>query len=142
MSERRFDATDPANFEHWIDDRVRFCDQDASGHINNTAVAQYVENGRVAYAIEVLQIQDNDSRFIAARLAIDFLRESHYPGIVRTGTRVARIGNKSVTTLHGVFKDELCIATAECVLVHLHGAETIPLTGPMRESLSRSLLPA
>ncbi len=135
MNARPFDPTDPANYDHWVDDRVRFCDQDAAGHVNNTAIAQYVESGRVGYAHDRLWNRGEGSRFIAARVAIDFLAESHYPGQIRTGTRVSKIGKSSVTTLSGVFKDGVCIAVGECVLVHLNDGGSAPLTDAMRTAL-------
>ncbi len=140
MNEIKFDPKDPDNYDHWVEDNIRFCDQDGSGHVNNTAIAQYVESGRVGYNRDLLLPHLAGSRFVAARVAIDYLKEAYYPGRVRTGTRVSRVGNKSVTTLCGVFIDDACIATAECVIVHMVGANTEPLTGEMRQVLDADLL--
>ena len=48
------DLADPDLYHHWVRDTVRFCDQDSAGHINNTAIAQYVESGRVAFVLALL----------------------------------------------------------------------------------------
>jgi acyl-CoA thioester hydrolase len=140
MTSNNFDPRDANNYDHWVDDNIRFCDQDAAGHVNNTAISQYVESGRVAYCRDKLWSRTEGARFVAARVAIDYLKEAHYPGKVRTGTRIARIGTKSTTTIHGVFVDDVCIASAECVLVHLIGMETTALSDDMRAKLEADLI--
>ena len=49
-----FDLTDPALYDHWVDDVVRFSDTDLQGHVNNTASAKYVESGRLHFDFDVL----------------------------------------------------------------------------------------
>jgi acyl-CoA thioester hydrolase len=133
--------TDPGAFDHWIADTVRFSDQDAVGHINNVAVAAYVESGRVAFGHRLREAKDPAAGFVLAHLAIDYRAQAHYPGEVRVGTRLVRIGRTSFTVEHGVFKDGTCIATAEGVLVHLQDGEPAAIDGPLRAELE-SLLPA
>ena len=128
--------SDPASFTHWVRDTVRFCDQDDGGHVNNTAIAQYVESGRIAFLRELLAMRQPGERFIAAHLAIDFLKETHYPGDVQVGSRLLRIGTKSLTGGCGLFKDGICFATATWVVVFLRGAETAPVPDDMREKLT------
>lgn len=129
------DLSDPASFDHWVRDTVRFCDQDDGGHVNNTAIAQYVESGRIAYLRELLSMRQPGERFIAAHLAIDFLKEIHYPGDVEVGSRVLRIGTKSMTGGCGLFKDGICFATSTWVVVFLSGDESAPLPDDMRATL-------
>ena len=136
MSRRDPSALDPARFAHWADDIVRFSDQDGAGHVNNTAIAVSVETGRLAFVTEVaLQERRRGDRFIAARVAIDYLKEAHYPGRVRIGTRVSRVGEKSVTLEHLVMKDGGPIAFAECVIAFLQGPKTAPLPLDVRRRL-------
>ena len=52
-----------------------------------------------------------------ARLVIDFRRELHYPGAVEVGSRLTRLGRKSLTTGYGIFAGDACIATSEAVNV-------------------------
>ncbi len=129
------DLQDPDLYDHWVRDTVRFCDQDAAGHINNTAIAQYVESGRIAFVRTQIPPPRDGERFIAAHLSIDFLAEAQYPGDVHIGSRLLRIGNKSLTGASGVYKDEICIATATWVVVFLRGQETAELTPEIRRGL-------
>ena len=131
--------SDPAAYAHWVTDTVRFSDQDAIGHVNNVAVAAYVESGRVAFGRFTRSSGQPDKDFILARLVIDYRSEAHYPGEVRVGTRVVRIGRTSLTVGHGVFKDDVCIATAEGVLVHRRDGASAPIEGELRQRLERLL---
>ena len=135
------DGTDPRSYSHWVVDTVRFSDQDAVGHVNNVAFAAYVETGRVAFGHELQVAGDPASSFILAQLVIDYRAQAHYPGEVRVGTRLVRIGRTSFTMRHGVFKDDVCIATAQCVLVHSRDGAPAPIDGAFRAELE-GLLPA
>jgi len=54
-----------------------------------------------------------------ARVEIDYLREIQYPGRVRIGTCVARLGRSSITVEQALFQDETCFATSRGVMVML-----------------------
>jgi hypothetical protein len=94
------DLADPATFDAWITERIRFSDTDAMGHVNNVAVAAYVESSRVEYGIALARHADDapgspddatgdgQPGFVLARLVIDYLAELHYPGEVRVGSNV------------------------------------------------------
>jgi acyl-CoA thioester hydrolase len=122
------------DYSHWATDTVRFSDQDGVGHINNVAIAAYVETGRVAFG-SVIRPGDDGSSYILARLAIDYRAQAHYPGEIRVGTRVVKVGRTSFTLEHGVFKDDVCIATAECVLVFVQDGAPAPIEGDFRAQL-------
>lgn len=113
-----FDLTNRQTFRHWTPVTIRYSDQDAMAHVNNTALATYVEASRTAFIYRLIQLSGAAGmEFILARLVIDYRRELHYPGTVDVGARLIRIGNKSLTTGYGVFIDDACFATSECVNV-------------------------
>lgn len=113
-----FDLTLRESFRHWSPVIIRYSDQDAMAHVNNTALATYVEAARTAYIYDIIQRSGAEGmEFILARLVIDYLRELHYPGQVEVGARVTRVGTKSLTTGYGIFRGEVCVATSECVNV-------------------------
>lgn len=113
-----FDLTDRHTFRHWTPVTIRYSDQDAMAHVNNTALATYVESSRTAFIYDLIKRGGMEGvEFILARLCIDYLRELHYPGNVDVGARLIRVGNKSIGTGYGVFKGDMCVATAECVNV-------------------------
>ena len=112
------DLTRRESFSHWTAVTIRFSDQDSLGHVNNVAIAAYVEAARTALIYELIRRGGVEGlEFILARVCIDFLRELHYPGTVEVGSRLVRLGNKSITTGYGVFVGNDCVATSECVNV-------------------------
>jgi acyl-CoA thioester hydrolase len=113
------DLTRRESFRHWSPVTIRFSDQDSLAHVNNVALAQYFEVGRTAYVYDIIRAAGCQGRieFILARLVIDFKRELHYPGEVEVGSRLARLGTKSLTTGYGIFRGKDCIATSEAVNV-------------------------
>ncbi|MCG8691600.1 MAG: acyl-CoA thioesterase [Minwuiales bacterium] len=132
--------TDRDFYRHWTTDTVRFSDQDGTGHVNNVAVAAYVETGRLAFMREVVRLdRDQGESGILAKLTIDYLSESYWPGKVDIGSRLVRIGGKSFTVGSGLFRDGQCIATSESVLVYLKDRKSAPIAGALRERLEKLL---
>lgn len=130
------------SFSHWTPVTIRFCDQDSLGHVNNVALAAYVEAARTTYIYELIAKGGMEGlEFILARVLIDFRRELHYPGAVEVGARLVRMGNKSLTTGYGVFRGEDCIATSECVNVFydLETRRTVAPPDSVRKALEAEL---
>jgi len=75
--------------------RLRFCDCDRLGHINNAVYAVLYEAGRVEL-LHALGLLHGPLAVVIARLEVDFLREMTWPGEVRIETAVARIGTRSL----------------------------------------------
>jgi acyl-CoA thioester hydrolase len=71
-----------------------------------------------------------DFAMAVARVAIDYLREIHYPGRIRIGSRVARLGTSSVTVVQGLFKDGVLFARSENVMVILDPDTRRPMPIP------------
>lgn len=112
------DLTSKSTFSHWSEVSIRYSDQDPMGHVNNVAIAQYVEVGRVHYIQRFLDLIGPTSLdFILARVVIDYKNEFMFPGTVEIGGRLTRLGNKSLTTGFGLFLGDMCVATSESVNV-------------------------
>ena len=134
MAEPAADLTDRAGFALWINDRIRFSDTDAAGHVNNVAFAAYAETGRLDLMVRHFRpMCGPGERFIAASITVNYLRETHHPGEVMIGTRIIRIGRTSLTVGQGIFKDDVCVASATGTVVFLHSSIPKPLTEQMRE---------
>ncbi len=133
-----FDLTRYETYRHWTPVTIRYSDQDAMAHVNNTAMAAYVEAARTAFIYDLIEKGGMQGlEFILARLVIDYRRELHYPGTVEVGARLIRIGNKSLTTGFGVFKGGDCVATSESVNVFydLNARKTVVPTPDIRAIL-------
>jgi acyl-CoA thioester hydrolase len=132
------DLRNPAVYPHWSRETLRYCDTDAQGHINNIAFSVFCETGRTQFLLEPGRpLTPPGTIMVIARLVLDFLGEIHWPGEVRIGTGVTRIGNTSYHLGQGVFVGERCVAVADSVLV-LADQETrrsTPLTPELRGRL-------
>lgn len=135
------DLTDPAIYWSWADDTIRFGDMDATGHVNNVAFARYVEGGRVPFMRSgLLPAYDDRQRFVVGNLSIRFREQAYYPGTVRIGTGVLRLGRTSLVLGHGVFSEGKCLASAETVMVYIVGGKAAELSDDMREKLQPALI--
>ncbi len=126
------------DFPHHALDVVRLRDLDHQDHVNNAVFATYFETGRVFLLRDLFGGLSRDGSHVAlARVEIDYLREVHWPGQIVVGTRVARLGTTSVTFAHGVFKDGVCVAKGQSVMVRIDRQTRRPAAFPpdMAEAL-------
>ena len=128
------------SYAYWTRDTVRFSDIDRYRHINNVAIATYCETGRVEFA-EALwpgSTAGEKAGWVIATLTVNFHAQAHYPGDVAVGTRVERVGRSSCTIAQGLFKDDVCFATSEAVIVWLDladGGKAAPIPVELAERL-------
>lgn len=136
--EARPDLTDREVFATWTRDIVRYADLDPNGHVNNGAVNQYFEDGRVHFRkVRMPFLGDRlFTGFAVGRFAAIYRAALTWPATVETGTVVTRIGNASFELGQGIFHGGRCIATAEVGQVHFD-----PATGKSR-SLPAEILAA
>lgn len=135
------EPTDPARYVHWMDEHVRFSDTDAVGHVNNVALAAYVESGRVGFAFDLAaRVGDAGlTAMVLRRLEVDFLSEAHYPADVRVGSRLLHVGRTSLVVGTGVFVGDRCVCTARSVLVVVGDDGPAPIPDGARPLLDEEL---
>lgn len=129
------------DFAHWVSVTLRYSDQDPMGHINNVVYGAYLAEGRNAFIGEIVKrLAPANVDFVLASVKIDYHRETRYPGRVDVGSRVLRIGNKSLTLGHGIFKDGELNATAESVIVFVavESGQSVPIPEQVRRELEKS----
>lgn len=133
------DLTNPDLFAVWTTDTVRYGDLDPNGHVNNGAINQFFEDGRVHFRQERLSDADGDklTGFAVVKFSVSYRSPAHYPGAVDIGTVVTRVGTSSYGLGQGVFQDDRCIATAEVVTVHFdpETSSSKPLPDDIRGAL-------
>lgn len=129
-------------FPHWVTERVRWSDTDQVGHVNNLSFCTYVETGRTEYLKEMID-RKSDSRvlLLMAQVNICLLGEVHWPSDVDVGTCILEISRSSCRMGHGLFVGDICVGTADTLLVHIDEATRKPRTidGSLREVLNKSL---
>jgi acyl-CoA thioester hydrolase len=111
------DLTDPAGYRHWTTITIRYRDLDPLGHINNSVYSEWFEAARVLLTRSFSAAGPDWLLTALARMTINFLAETTWPGEVEVGGRLLSIGNRSFRSAYGVFRDDRCLATADCVSV-------------------------
>ena len=110
------DLSNRAIYRHFVTVTIRYGDEDRMGHVNNAVYLSWLEACRVDYLYSLFQ-EDETLDIVLARITVDYLRETRYPGEVSVGGVLTRVGNRSVTSGYGVFRGEQCLATCEAVNV-------------------------
>lgn len=76
--------------------KVRFCETDALGHVNNTSYFVYLEQARVEFFEELgAPMGMSEWPFILGHISCDFLRQVYFNQRLKVRTGVSHIGNKS-----------------------------------------------
>jgi len=117
VSSDEFDLSDRSTYSHWHQVTIRSTDEDPLGHVNNCVYASWIEVARVMLIRRYLAVAGNDIDTALVNLSIDFLKETTFPGNVEVGARLLGIGNSSIRSGYGVFRDGHCLATSRCVNV-------------------------
>jgi acyl-CoA thioester hydrolase len=113
-----FDPRARASYRTFSRLEIRFGDQDALGHVNNTVIASYLEHARCQLLMPLLVTPEMpELNIVLARIVIDYVRELRFPGTVDIGVRIARTGGKSFVIAGAVFLGEACCAVSEATIV-------------------------
>ncbi|MFD4819871.1 acyl-CoA thioesterase [Peribacillus butanolivorans] len=129
-----------------IDIYVRYCETDASGHVNNVSYFIYLEEARTRFfqAIGLSKEKRGNVKFVVASAKCDFLAQAYSFQTLTVTTRVSRIGTKSFTLEHTIKDAETgkIIASGSAVIVCFNfqrqQSENIPL--PFRVALEKVLV--
>ena len=83
------------------------------------------------------------SDYVLVNLNVDFLGEVNHPGVVDVFSWVERIGNKSVTTKHELFKEveKFTKAISINVFFNTKTKETVPIPDQLKSVLSGHMEP-
>lgn len=136
------DLTRLDTFRFVTEEIVRFQDLDRVGHVNNVAFCVYAESGRVDFAEAVWpgSTAGQGIGWAIVNFNLHFRAQAHYPGRVKVGTAVTRIGTTSLTMSQGLFMadDGSCFATAESALVWLEfkTGKPVPLPQAMKDAVA------
>ncbi|MEZ5567490.1 MAG: thioesterase family protein [Halioglobus sp.] len=119
----------------------RFYETDAMGHINNTAIAAWLETARVRFIESLADGALVDERsWILASVKIDYLSETFYGEEVIATVTDASPGNSSLTLQLEMVQGGRRTVRATAVLVYMNFAQKTPERVPdqIRERLARA----
>ncbi|MTH55334.1 acyl-CoA thioesterase [Bacillus mangrovi] len=133
--------------EETVQVRVRFCETDALGHVNNTSYFIYLEEARVQFFGKLGRPMTAESwPFILASASCDFLEQAYFNQELSVHTAIAKIGTKSFHLSHTVkdLQSGRTIAQGKAAIVYfnfdLQKSEEIP--DHLRSELEKYLVPA
>ena len=120
----------------WAEVSIRYRDLDPNGHVNNGAINQYFEDGRVKFREDLMGSLGREilTGFAIAHFEASYYSALNYPGRVEVGTVVTRIGKTSFGLGQAIFVGSREIAGADVVSVYFD-----PSTGT-KKHLPRELL--
>jgi acyl-CoA thioester hydrolase len=118
-------------FRHRTRVEVRFRDIDAFGHVNNAVVSSYIEQARVRYLVEVLDVDPvGRMPLILANINIDYLSPILFNDAVEIGSRVDWLGSTSIAMSHLLKAAERELARSTSVLVAYDYEQARPMPVP------------
>ncbi|WP_439449859.1 acyl-CoA thioesterase [Stenotrophomonas sp. ATs4] len=97
----------------------RFSEVDVLGHVTNTALPVWFEEGRQEiFRHFSREASMRDLTLILRRYEIDFLKQIQAGHEVRIETRIENIGRSSLSIVQEAFQFEALVANGRCVMVH------------------------
>ncbi len=92
-------------YGHFITCPMRWADNDAYGHVNNTVYCQWFDTAVNQWLVEVglLDIAGGDPIGLVVETGCSYFAPLSFPGDVEVGLAVERLGSSSVTYRIGVF---------------------------------------
>jgi acyl-CoA thioester hydrolase len=128
------------DFRHRTRVEVRFRDIDAFGHVNNAVVSSYVEQARVRYLVDVLNVDPvGRMPLILATIKIDYLSPIFFRDAVEVGSRVDWVGSTSIAMSHQMKAAEgreLARSASVLVTYDYEQARSMPVPDDWRASLA------
>jgi acyl-CoA thioester hydrolase len=123
---------------------VQWGDQDAFGHVNNTAAIRWMESARIAYLDQagLHNLMTNESvGVILASITCHYRQQINFPDTVTVGARVMRLGNTSVTMEHVIHSQQLdrvaADGTSVVVLFDYENNHPTRIPASVRETIER-----
>ncbi|MBT5923641.1 MAG: acyl-CoA thioesterase [Cellvibrionales bacterium] len=118
----------------------RFAETDALGHINNTVLPVWFEQGRhrIFEAIHP-DMSLNDWPIILAKISVDFLAQIYFGEDVIIRTGIEKVGNTSVIVRHEAWQRDALVASGDAVMVYFDYQTNKPT--PIPQSVRERLAP-
>jgi len=120
----------------------RFSETDALGHINNTVVPVWFEQGRTP----IFQLFNPDLaldkwNLILKKMEVDFVAQIYLYSPVEIRTSLSAVGNTSMTIHQEVWQKDQLVAQGDCVMVHFDYEQQAkaPIPREVKEKLLQHL---
>ncbi|WP_299594141.1 thioesterase family protein [uncultured Microbulbifer sp.] len=120
----------------------RFSETDALGHINNTVVPVWFEQGRTPiFQLFNPDLSLNKWNLILKKMDVDFVAQIYLYSPVEIRTSLSAVGNTSMTIHQEVWQKEKLVAQGDCVMVHFDYEQQskAPIPEQVKEALLQHL---
>lgn len=122
---------------------TRFGDLDTNRHVNNVAIAQIFEEGRVRlYQASSYHTYLGAAQNMVASVAIEYLAEANYPAPIALHMAVSSIGRSSHTLAQLAMQNGQPVAFAQTVTVAVGKEGPVPISDDLRAAMSIWMFPA
>ncbi|AQQ69120.1 thioesterase [Microbulbifer agarilyticus] len=117
----------------------RFSETDALGHINNTVVPVWFEQGRTPiFELFNPTLDLQKWNLILKKMDVDFVAQIYLYSPVEIRTSLSNVGNTSMTIHQEVWQKGKLVAQGDCVMVHFDYAQQTK--APIPEDVKQTLL--
>lgn len=128
-------------FRNILPIQVRFSDVDMMGHVSNTVYQNYYDSGKVHYFEQVMPDMDFVTiGVVGASVKIDYLKPIFMKTRILVESRVAIIGNKSITMEHRLVNEHTNEIMSTCTVVMVCYAIKEQLSIPIPEHWKKNIL--
>lgn len=129
-----------SHFKSILPIQIRFSDVDVMGHVSNTIYQNYFDSGKLHYFDEVVPEMDFiNLGIVGASIKIDYLKPVFMNTPIAVETRVAEIGNKSLTMEHRLInadsKEVLSTCKAVMVCYLIKELKSIPIPSAWKKKI-------
>jgi len=120
-----------ASYRFWTEEKLRNADTDRQGHVNNAIFGTLFEAGRIELlgSPQITEARGGHA-IVLARQTIHYRKELFFPGVVKVGTRVRRIGRTSIEFEQVLLADHGEVAHGESVCVLMDRVHRSPAVVP------------
>ncbi|WGL15535.1 thioesterase family protein [Microbulbifer bruguierae] len=121
----------------------RFSETDALGHINNTVVPVWFEQGRTPiFKLFNPDLSLNKWNLILKKMDVDFVAQIYLYSPVEIRTSLRAVGNTSLTIHQEVWQKDQLVAQGDCVMVHFdyENQTKAPIPQQTRAELEKHLV--
>ncbi|MGB2272161.1 MAG: acyl-CoA thioesterase [Pseudomonadales bacterium] len=97
----------------------RFAETDALGHINNTVLPVWFEQGRHSIFEAVHpKLSVDDWPLILAKMSVEFVAQIFFGEDVEIRTGIEKVGNSSILVKHEAWQRDQLVARGDAVMVY------------------------
>ncbi|MEC0305471.1 hypothetical protein PAEVO_54630 [Paenibacillus sp. GM2FR] len=145
MKKTTFIQPDPKawldTFHFEIPIKIRYCETDMLGHVNNVSYFMYFEQGRIEYFENLGLTEDlfSDKKVsVVADLECQYLAQLYLKDALKLHVRVAEIGRSSMDVQYAIVVDDALKAAGRgtIVLIDTESGKSTPIPDSARERIS------